>query len=96
MQKVTIDKLLRVLSQIADYRAEKIDLNYLVKALEGILLSIEEPLPTEFLSAWQRTYINLETIYALGKESVLRNKINEELGNLEKLLSDFLASHETE
>src|SRR5689334_21876364 len=96
MQKISIDKLKRVLSQIVDYRAGEIRLNYLVNAVEGTLLSMEEPLPKDFLSAWQRVYINLETIYALDKESVLRNKINEELGKLETVISNFLANQEDE
>lgn len=94
MQEVTANKLSRVLSQIADYQAGKIELRYLVNALEGTILSMEEKLPKEFLSAWQRVFINLETIYALEKENVLKNEIKDELEKLETLIADILPDSE--
>jgi hypothetical protein len=92
MQEVTVNKLTRVLNQIADYRTGKIDLRYLVSVLEGTILSMEERLPKEFLSAWQRAYINLETIHALDKESAFKNKIQDELVEIEALISDILSA----
>ncbi len=90
MQEGTTNKLRSCLDLIADFRAEKIQLKYLVDSLDGILLSIEEPLPQEFLSVWQDALFDLESIYALGKEKVLRNEIKEEIERLEQLISGFL------
>jgi hypothetical protein len=39
-------------------------------------------------------FINLETIYALEKESVLKNVIKDELEKLETLITDILPDSE--
>jgi hypothetical protein len=90
MQQATIDKLRRTLDWIADYRAGNIGVKNLVDSLDGTLLSMEEPLPKEFVSKWEDAATNLEMIYALGKEGILKDEMMKEIDALQALISDFI------
>lgn len=63
--------LSRMLASLEDYQQERIDLDYLVKSLEGGLNAIEEQLPPGFHSQWYTYWGGLEEILGTMKEGLI-------------------------
>lgn len=96
MQEQTLRKLARVLVLINYYREQNIGLRQLVDSLEGTILSLEERMPESFYAIWDESWSQLEIALALEQEAAYQDTIQQELNNLEKLISEILPKQKDE
>jgi hypothetical protein len=88
MQEQTHRKFVRALELITDYRDHNIGLKHLVDSLEGILLSLDEPMPASFYSIWHKSWAQLEIALALEQEDAYQSDIQKQLENLERIIAE--------
>jgi hypothetical protein len=85
MEETTLRNFKTMLTFLSDYREHKIDLRWLVDALEGSINALEEKMSGAFFLEWHRHWDKLEVVLALDKEDEVAIVLTE-LNSLEMLI----------